>query len=102
MPVSSGSAHGALLDALLVLALDDAVDEDAGRVDAVGVERAQGHDLLDLGDADPAAGGGVGVEVAGGLAVDEVPLLVALPGLDDGEVGDDAALEDVGGAVELL
>ena len=76
--------------------------EDAGRVDAVGVERAERHDLLDLGDADLAAGGGVRIEVPRGLAVDEVALLVALPGLDDGEVGDDAALEDVGLAVELL
>ena len=45
-------ADGALLDPLLVvLPLDDAVDEDAGRVDVVGVERAVRHQLFDLGDA---------------------------------------------------
>jgi hypothetical protein len=42
---------GALLDALLVVrALHDAVDEDARRVDVVGVE-LPGHHALHLGDA---------------------------------------------------
>ncbi len=42
----SGGADGALLDALLVRALEDAVHEDAGRVDRVGVEAANRDDLL--------------------------------------------------------
>ena len=42
------------------------------------------------------------VEVARGLAVDEVAGGVALPGLDDGEVGEQAALHHVFLAVELL
>ena len=73
-----------------------------GRVDASGSSGAERHDLLDLGDADAARGGAVGIEVARGLPVDEVALLVGLPGLDDGEVGDEAALQDVGLAVEVL
>ena len=32
--------------------LDDALDEDAGRVDVVGIELADRHQLLDLGDGD--------------------------------------------------
>ena len=40
------------------------------------------------------------VEVARGLAEDEVAALVGLPALDDGEVGADAALEDIVLAVE--
>ena len=41
------------------------------------------------------------IEVARGLAVDEIALGVALPGIDDREVGDEAALHDVALAVEL-
>ena len=92
---------GAELDALLVLrALDDAVDVDARRVDLVGIELAHLHQLLDLGHRHLAAGGDHRVEVARGLAVDEVARLVALPGLDDGEVGADRLLEHVLAAVE--
>ena len=82
--------------------VDDAVDEDAGGVDLVGVEFAGLDDDLGFGDGDLAAGGGVGIEVAGGAAIDEIALRVALPGFDEGEVGDDAALEDVGVAVEVF
>ena len=59
-------------------------------------------DDLGFGDGDLAAGGGVGIEVAGGAAVDEVAVGVGLPGFDQGEIGADAALEDVGVAVEVL
>ena len=43
----------AALDALLVArALEDAVHEDARRVDVVGIELADLDELLDLGDGD--------------------------------------------------
>ena len=84
-----------------MLPLDDPVDEDPGRVDVVRVELAIGHELLDLGDAHLARRRRHRVEVARGLAVDEVALVIALPRLDDREVADDAALHDVGLAVEL-
>jgi hypothetical protein len=71
-------------------------------VDGVRIEASDRHDLLDLGDADPAGGRHRLVEVAGGLAEDEVAALVGLPALDDRQVRADAALEDVGLAVELL
>ena len=69
-------------------------------MDAVGIEAADRHDLLDLGDADLAAGRRGLVEVAGGLAEHEVAALVGLPALDDAKVGADAALEDIFLAVE--
>src|SRR6476646_4924673 len=71
-------------------------------MDAVGIQRADRHDLLDLGDADLAASRGRKVEVARGLAEHEVAALVGLPALDDREVGADAALEDIVLIVELL
>jgi hypothetical protein len=55
-----------------------------------------GDDDLGFGDGDFAAHGGAGVEVARGAAVDEVAVGVGLPGFDEGDVGADAALEDVG------
>src|SRR3546814_19155079 len=75
---------------------------DAGQVDAVGVEAADGDDFLDLGDADLCRGRHRLVEVARGLAEDEVAALVGLPPLDDGEVGEDAAFEDIILSVEIL
>src|SRR5215210_2626755 len=71
-------------------------------MDAVRVERADGDDLLDLGDAGPAAGRRRQVEIARGLAEHEVAAFVGLPALDDAEVGADSALEDVILAVEAL
>ena len=60
-----------------------------------GVELARLDQVLDLGDGQPAAHRGERVEVAGGVAVDEVAVPVALPGPDQAEVGDDRLLEDV-------
>ena len=81
---------------------DDALDEDAGRVDVVRIELAGRHQMLDLGDRDLRGGRHHRVKVARGLAVDQVPGGVALPGVHDGEVGEQAALHDVLLAVELL
>ena len=53
----------------------------------VGIELARLDQLLDLGDRDAAGGGHHRIEVARGLAVDEVAVGVALPRLDEREVG---------------
>src|SRR5687767_8445776 len=71
-------------------------------MDRVGIERSDRHDLLHLRDADLPAGRGGLIEVAGGLAEDEVARLVRLPALDDAEIGADAPLEDILLAVEAL
>ena len=52
--------------------VDDAVDEDAGGVDLVGVHLTGLDDDLGFGDGDLATGGRVGIEVARGAAVEEV------------------------------
>ena len=41
------------------------------------------------------------IEIARGLAEDEIALGVALPGVDDRHIGDEAALHDIGLAVEF-
>ena len=82
------------LDALLRLRIvDEALNEDAGRVNLVGVEFAGLDDDLGLCDGDAAAGGDVGIEVARGAAVDEVAVRVGLPRLHQREVGVDGTLE---------
>ena len=99
----SGLSGGDFFDAFFgVRIVDEAMDEDAGGVDFVGVEVAGLDDDLGFGDGDLAAGGGEGVEVARGTAVDEVAEGVGLPGFDEGDVDVDAALEDVGVAVEVF
>ncbi len=81
--------------------MHEALHEDARGVDAVRLDLAGRHQMLDLGDRHARGGGHHRVEVAGGLAVDEVALRVALPGMDDGDVGEQARLHDVVLAVEL-
>ena len=71
-------------------------------MDVIGIEAADRHHLLDLGDADLARGRHRLVEVACGLAEDEVAALVRLPALDDAEIGANAAFEDIFLAVEGL
>src|SRR3546814_6661178 len=48
------------------------VDVNAGQMDLIGIEGAHGHDFLDLGDADLARGRHRLVEVARGLAEQQV------------------------------
>ncbi|CAK7285883.1 hypothetical protein SGPA1_40143 [Streptomyces misionensis JCM 4497] len=67
----------------------------------VGVDLAGLDELLDLGDRDAPGHRGQRVEVPRGLAEHEVPVPVAPDGPDEGEVGADAALQHVLGAVEL-
>src|SRR5690606_12558301 len=94
-------AGGDPLDALFVHALKDAVDVDARRVDVVGIEPTHFDQLLDLGHRHLAGRGHHRIEVPGGLSIDEVALGIALPGLDDGQVGGEAALHYVELPVEL-
>ena len=68
---------------------------DAGQVDGVRVQAAQGHDFFNLDHADLAAGGGGRVEVAGRLAEHQVARRVGLPRLDDRQIGHDSAFQDV-------
>src|SRR6185437_10595309 len=97
-----GAANCSPFNALLgVRIVDEALDEDAGCVNLVGVELAGLDDDLGLGDRDAAAGGDVGVEVARGAAVDKIAVGVGFPGLHQREVGVDGALQQILMAVEL-
>src|SRR6056297_1814201 len=98
----SALPNGALFDAFLVIALNEAVHVDAGQVDGIGIERALGHNLFDLKHAGLAAHGRRRIEVAGGLAEDGIPGLVGLPRLDDRKIGKDAPFENICLAVEIL
>src|SRR5215470_1036848 len=69
-------------------------------MDLVGIELADLDELLHFGDGHLAAGGDHRVEVARGLAEDQVPGLVALPRFDDREIRVDRLLQDVFPAAE--
>src|SRR5690606_17041114 len=90
-------ADGLLLDPLLRRLLrrqrDDPVYEDAGEVHLVGVQLAGLDQLRGLADGDPARHRCGRVEVARGLAEDEVAVAVALPCAYEPEVGDDRLLQ---------
>ena len=71
------------------------------RDDVVGIDLARLDQVLDLGHGDLGRRRHHRVEVARGLAVDEVAFGVALPGMHDGQIGDQAGLHHVLLAVEL-
>src|SRR5512133_577175 len=81
--------------ALVALALQQPLHVDARRVHLVRVEVPRLHQVLHLGDGDLRGGGHHGLEVPGGLPVDEVAPGVALPGADQREVGVERELEQV-------
>src|ERR1700688_1811865 len=75
---TSALPHGEPLDPLLVTrSLEDPLDEDARRVNLVGIELAHLDELLDLGDRDLPRHRRERVEVPRGIAVDEVAERVA-------------------------
>ena len=82
--------------------LDDALDENAGRMDVVGIELAGRHQMFDFGHGDLCGGRHHRIKIARGLAIDQVAGGVALPGVHDREIGEQPALHDVFLAVELL
>src|SRR5260370_28804469 len=95
--------HRTKLDAFLVArALDDAIDEDARRVDLVGIKLADLDELLYLGNADFAATGDHLVEVPRGFSLNEVAGFVALPCLHERNLRRDAGFENVFLIVAIL
>src|SRR5437762_10057798 len=91
-----------LLDSLLViLSLQNPLHVDPRRDDRVRVEVAELGQLLDLRNRQARRRRHYGVEVARCLAINQVAPAVALPGFDEGEVGREAALEQIPAAVEF-
>src|SRR5262249_24313851 len=81
--------------------MHQALDVDAWRDDVVRIDIAGLHEVLDFRHGDLAGGGHHWIEVARGLAVNEVALGIAHPSMDDREIGDKSALHDVELAVNL-
>src|SRR6267378_664015 len=95
-------SRGAALNALgIVGALEDGVDIDAGSVDLVGIELAEVDEFFDFGDDEIGSGGHHGIEIASGLAIDEIAPAIALPRFDEREIAANGAFEDVLAAVEF-
>src|ERR1700730_16423372 len=70
-----------------MLALKNSLHEHAGRMHHVGIQFARFDQVFDFRNRDPGRGCHHGIEITGGFAIDEVAPSVALPGLDEGEVG---------------
>src|SRR5215475_5539265 len=57
--------------------------------------------MLDLRNRDPPGGCHDRIEIAGGLAVDEITFAIGFPCMDDREVGDETAFHNIVFPVEL-
>src|SRR5581483_9661930 len=94
--------QGALLNPLLEpFTLENSLHVDAGGVNFVGGKLANFHQLLDLGDGDAGSRGHHRIKVPCRLAVHKIAPAVALPGLDQGAIGRQAALHNAGPPIEV-
>src|SRR5260370_6987874 len=90
------------LNSLFVFwALEDGVDENAGRMNLIGVELAEFNEFFDLGNDVVRGGSHHRIEVASGLAIDEIAPTIAFPSFDKREIPAQGALENVLAAVEF-
>ena len=64
-------------------------------VDGIGIQVSRLHQRLHFGDGDPGSRGHQGVEVSGGLPIDQVAGTVSPMSLDEGEVRLEGKLQDV-------
>src|ERR1051325_3118719 len=95
-------AYGALLDMFYGIGhVNDPLHEHARRDDVVGIDLARLNQDFHFGHRRLGRGRHHRVEIARGLSIDEVALGIALPGVHDRQIGDDAALHDVALAVEF-
>jgi hypothetical protein len=70
-------------------------------VNLIGVELAEFDEFFDFGYDVVGGGGHHGIEVARGLAIDEVAPAIAFPGFDESKIAADGALKDILAAVEF-
>src|ERR1700722_558762 len=103
MPWSvSFRAHDALFDAFFGMCVEhDALHENAGRVDRVGIECPRFHDFLHLDDRDLAGHRAHRIEVAGSPAINQVAGFIGLPGFDEGDIRGERLFEYVMLVAEL-
>ena len=81
--------------------MHDALDENAGRMDGVGIDFSCLHEMLDFRDRHLRRRRHHRIEIAGRLAIDEIAFGIALIGVDDRDIGDEFALHDIVRAVEF-
>src|SRR6267378_1595112 len=94
--------RGTALDALFVFgSLENRVDKNAGSVNLVWVELAEVDEFFDFGNDVIGGGGHHGIEIARGLAIDEIAPAIAFPCFDEREIAAEGAFEDVLAAVEF-
>src|ERR1700691_3837763 len=97
-----GLPHSSFLNSLLKqLTPKDSFHEHARCMHHIRIKFSQFYQMFDFGDCDLCRGCHHGIEIARGLAINEVAPSVTLPGLDEGEIGFQRALHDVSTAVEL-
>ena len=72
------------------------------RVDVIGIDCACLHDLLHFGDGHFPGGGHVGIEIARGLAENEIAGCIGFPGLHDRKVRPQPGLAQIQFALEFL
>src|SRR5208282_1638120 len=102
LPYCRRLRDGPFLNSLLEqLSHKDSLHEHARRMHHVGIQFSRLDQVFDLGDGDLGRGGHHRIEIARRLAIDEITPAVALPRLDECEVGPQRAFHDVGAAVEL-
>ena len=95
-------AGGSLLDVFFRVGHpDDALHENAGRVDLVRIDLAGVEQMFDLGNRDLRCSRHHRVEIARGLAIGRDYLLVALERVHERDVGGQSAFHDVVLAVEF-
>src|SRR5580700_499901 len=91
----------ALNPLFVIHTLNNPLHVHAGRMHLVRLNLAGFNQLLDFGDSDLRGGRHHGIEVARGLAINQVSPPIALPRLDQREVGLERMFEHVRAAVEL-
>src|SRR5208283_593192 len=99
---SDALAGGALFDRFCdVRRMDDAMDENAWRMNRVGIDFPGFDEMLDLRHGDLAGCRHHRIEVARRLAINEIAFGIALIGVNNGDIGDKSAFHDIGRAVEF-
>src|SRR5215468_2266226 len=98
----SSLPDGEFLDAFLVMgSLNNPLHEDSGCVNGIGLQIADGNQMLYFGDRHAGCCGHDGIKVSRRLSVKEISPFITLPGLNKSEVCSQAAFEDVHPAIEF-
>src|SRR5258708_20144640 len=99
---SRALSHGSLFDRLLVIrSLKNSVHENSRCVHAIGRQRSQFDQLFHFGDHIVRRRRHHGIEIPGGLAIDEVSPAAASPPLLEPEIPPQTPLQNISSSIEL-